>query len=158
LLRDPQRGGGAGDRPMPAHLAQRAQRAEVVYGTAVVAGAAVVAGGLCHNPELYPHKAVRLLQPRVSAEPGRAMTTTPFPAERASVTAARPRDRGRPGTARARALFGELAPGLAAALGLGVVATVIGKNVPLVGSAVPGAVLGALVAIIRPRGVRGAVS
>jgi uncharacterized membrane protein YadS len=43
---------------------------------------------------------------------------------------------------------------VAAAVGLGIVATFIGKNVPLVGSAMPGAVLGALIAIIRPQGVR----
>ena len=43
---------------------------------------------------------------------------------------------------------------MAAAVGLGIVATFIGKNVPLVGSAMPGAVLGALIANIRPQGVR----
>lgn len=84
------------------------------------------------------------------------MATTHFHAQRAEATAARASDRGRSRLARARervagarALARDLAPGLAAAAGLGVVATVIGKSVPLVGSAMPGAVLGALVAIAR---------
>jgi uncharacterized integral membrane protein (TIGR00698 family) len=82
------------------------------------------------------------------------MTTTPVHAERAEVTAPRARDSGRsrPTRARASALVRDLAPGLGAAVGLGIVATVIGKSVPLVGSAVPGAVLGALIAMVRKPG------
>jgi uncharacterized integral membrane protein (TIGR00698 family) len=84
------------------------------------------------------------------------MTATHFPAQRAEATAARTRDSGRSRlagardrVAGARALARDLAPGLAAAAGLGVVATVIGKSVPLAGSAMPGAVLGALIAVTR---------
>jgi uncharacterized integral membrane protein (TIGR00698 family) len=48
---------------------------------------------------------------------------------------------------RARAI----APGLALALAVAAVATVVGQHVPLVGSAVPGAVIGAAIAItVRP--------
>jgi uncharacterized integral membrane protein (TIGR00698 family) len=90
------------------------------------------------------------------------MTATHFPAQRAEATATGARDCGRSRLAGARdrvsvarALARGLAPGLAAAAGLGVVATVIGKSVPLAGSAMPGAVLGALIAITRSRGVRG---
>jgi uncharacterized integral membrane protein (TIGR00698 family) len=47
---------------------------------------------------------------------------------------------------------GRILPGLALALTVAVVATVIGQHVPLVGSAVPGAVLGAVIAIVvKPR-------
>ena len=45
-------------------------------------------------------------------------------------------------------------PGLAAAVGLAIVATVIGRNVPIVGSAVPGAVIGAVLAITLKPGER----
>jgi uncharacterized integral membrane protein (TIGR00698 family) len=51
---------------------------------------------------------------------------------------------------RARAIT----PGLAFALGVAAVATVIGQHVPLVGSAVPGAVIGALIAIAVKPGAR----
>jgi uncharacterized membrane protein YadS len=83
------------------------------------------------------------------------MAVTPFPAQRADVTATRDRDSGRSRAAwaRARALVPGVAPGVAAAVSLGIVATFIGKNVPLVGSAMPGAVLGALIAVTF-RGVR----
>src|SRR5260370_21655400 len=82
-----------------------------------------------------------------------AMSTQPFPAERVPATPAASPPRPRlPARAPAGGQQGRaLAPGLAAAVGLGVVATVIGKNVPLVGSAVPGAVLGALIAIVVRR-------
>ena len=49
---------------------------------------------------------------------------------------------------------GDVAPGLGIALAVAAVATVIGKNVPVVGSAVPGAVLGALLAIVFRPGKR----
>ncbi len=55
--------------------------------------------------------------------------------------------RGAPRTARAR----RVAPGLALALAVAAVASVAGEYLPLVGSAVPGAVLGAAIAIaVRP--------
>ena len=47
---------------------------------------------------------------------------------------------------------GALLPGLAAAVGLAVVSTAIGRAAPLVGSAVPAVALGALIAIIRRPG------
>jgi uncharacterized membrane protein YadS len=85
------------------------------------------------------------------------MSITFLHAQRAGAAAGGGRGTGpsQSGWARARAVAGDLGPGLAAAAGLGVVATVIGKSVPLVGSALPGAVLGALIAVVRPRGVRG---
>jgi uncharacterized integral membrane protein (TIGR00698 family) len=45
-------------------------------------------------------------------------------------------------------------PGLSAAAGLAIIATVIGRNVPIVGSAVPGAVIGAVLAITLKPGAR----
>ncbi len=85
------------------------------------------------------------------------MSITHFHAQRAGATGARTRACGqwRGAGTRARAVAGDLGPGLAAAVGLGVVATVIGKSVPLAGSALPGAVLGALIAIVRSRWARG---
>ena len=59
---------------------------------------------------------------------------------------------------RRGASFGDrtraIAPGLALALGVAVVATVVGEHVPLVGSAVPGAVIGAIIAITLKPGAR----
>jgi uncharacterized integral membrane protein (TIGR00698 family) len=72
------------------------------------------------------------------------------PALVAPVTAsARPAARI-PFTARARAVV----PGLAVALAVAAVATVVGEHVPLVGSAVPGAVIGAAIAIAVKPGAR----
>ena len=51
---------------------------------------------------------------------------------------------------RARAVV----PGLALALAVAAVATVVGQHVPLVGSAVPGAVIGAIIALIIKPGAR----
>ena len=48
----------------------------------------------------------------------------------------------------------EILPGLAAAVGIAIVATIVGRHVPLVGSAVPGAVIGAVVAIVVRPGAR----
>jgi uncharacterized integral membrane protein (TIGR00698 family) len=62
-----------------------------------------------------------------------------------------PRPPQTPGLRRRAA---QIAPGLGIAVALAVVATVIGKNVPVVGSAVPGAVIGALIAIVRKPGAR----
>jgi len=45
-------------------------------------------------------------------------------------------------------------PGLALALAVAVAATVAGQHVPLVGSAVPGAVLGAVIALVIKPGAR----
>jgi uncharacterized integral membrane protein (TIGR00698 family) len=47
-----------------------------------------------------------------------------------------------------------VAPGLALALAVAAVATVVGEHVPLVGSAVPGAVIGAVIAIAVKPGAR----
>jgi uncharacterized integral membrane protein (TIGR00698 family) len=47
-----------------------------------------------------------------------------------------------------------IAPGLALALGVAAVATVVGQHVPLVGSAVPGAVIGAVIALTLKPGQR----
>jgi uncharacterized integral membrane protein (TIGR00698 family) len=52
--------------------------------------------------------------------------------------------------ARARAI----APGFALALAVAAVATVVGEHVPLVGSAVPGAVIGAVIALTVKPGAR----
>jgi uncharacterized integral membrane protein (TIGR00698 family) len=60
--------------------------------------------------------------------------------------AARPRRAAR----QARAI----APGLALALAVAAVATVVGEYVPLIGSAVPGAVIGAVIAIAVKPGAR----
>jgi uncharacterized integral membrane protein (TIGR00698 family) len=82
--------------------------------------------------------------PRPAAAPEAtrpALTTAPAssPAGAASRRAAL-RDRAR-----------AIAPGLALALAVAAVATVVGQHVPLVGSAVPGAVIGAAIAItVRP--------
>ena len=51
---------------------------------------------------------------------------------------------------RARAIL----PGLALAVAVAAVATVVGQHVPLVGSAVPGAVIGAIIALIIKPGTR----
>ena len=48
----------------------------------------------------------------------------------------------------------DIAPGAALALAVAAAATVVGEHVPLVGSAVPGAVIGAAVAITRKPGAR----
>jgi uncharacterized integral membrane protein (TIGR00698 family) len=67
-----------------------------------------------------------------------------------------PANRTRPADLRKSA--GDIVPGLAAAVGLAIVATLVGRHVPLVGSAVPGAVIGAAIAIVfkpRPRLTRG---
>jgi uncharacterized integral membrane protein (TIGR00698 family) len=78
----------------------------------------------------------------------KALAAAPATAPAASASAAAP-----PRAAlreRARAI----APGLALALGVAAVATVVGQHVPLVGSAVPGAVIGAVIAITVKPGAR----
>jgi uncharacterized integral membrane protein (TIGR00698 family) len=63
-----------------------------------------------------------------------------------------PAELSRPATLRQA--VGDIAPGLAAAVGLAVVATIVSRYVPLVGSAVPGAIIGAVIAVVfksRPR-------
>ena len=74
--------------------------------------------------------------------------------------AARPPRRASPGPdpatlppARARRAR-SVAPGFALALGVAAVATVVGEHVPLIGSAVPGAVIGAVIAIVVRPGAR----
>ncbi len=68
------------------------------------------------------------------------------PAAPAAVASPGPRR----GARRARAV----APGFALALAVAAVATVVGEHVPLIGSAVPGAVIGAVIAIVARPGAR----
>jgi uncharacterized integral membrane protein (TIGR00698 family) len=76
------------------------------------------------------------------ARPASTTTTASSPAGAASRRAAL-RDRAR-----------AIAPGLALALAVAAVATVAGQHVPLVGSAVPGAVIGAAIALTVKPGAR----
>ena len=55
---------------------------------------------------------------------------------------------------RAARLARAIAPGFALALAVAAVATVVGQYVPLIGSAVPGAVIGAVIAIAAKPGTR----
>ena len=63
-----------------------------------------------------------------------------------------PANASRPRLAARRAQA--IAPGFALALAVAAVATVVGQHVPLIGSAVPGAVIGAVIAIILKPGTR----
>ena len=63
-----------------------------------------------------------------------------------------PANASRPRRAARRAQA--IAPGLALALAVAAVATVVGQNVPLVGSAVPGALIGIVIAIVVKPGAR----
>jgi uncharacterized membrane protein YadS len=87
------------------------------------------------------------------------MTASAIPETQTVVTAPSPSPASSPSPAPSRPprFFGNpptIAPGLGIAVAVAVVATVIGKNVPVVGSAVPGAVLGALIAVVRKPGAR----
>ncbi|HTR94510.1 MAG TPA: putative sulfate exporter family transporter [Trebonia sp.] len=74
----------------------------------------------------------------------------PATGERPAGTSARPAA-GSGARGRANVRVGAIAPGLLLALAVAAVATVVGQHVPLVGSAVPGAVIGAGIALaIRP--------
>jgi uncharacterized integral membrane protein (TIGR00698 family) len=82
--------------------------------------------------------------PVASASPG----ASPAPrASSAAVTSPAPAG-SLPGKARA------VLPGLALAVAVAAVATVVGQHVPLVGSAVPGAVIGAVIALVIKPGER----
>jgi uncharacterized integral membrane protein (TIGR00698 family) len=74
----------------------------------------------------------------------------PAPAAIGPAPAAAPAPGPRRGASRARSV----APGFALALGVAAVATVVGEHVPLIGSAVPGAVIGAVIAIVVRPGAR----
>jgi uncharacterized integral membrane protein (TIGR00698 family) len=63
-----------------------------------------------------------------------------------------PADTSRPRRAVARARA--IAPGLVLALAVAAVATIMGQYVPLIGSAVPGAVIGTVIAIVVKPGAR----
>ena len=63
-----------------------------------------------------------------------------------------PADASRPRNAVRRAQA--IAPGFALALAIAVVATIVGQHVPLIGTAVPGAVIGAVIAIVVRPGAR----
>jgi uncharacterized integral membrane protein (TIGR00698 family) len=85
---------------------------------------------------------------RAAADPEQETrdTTSPQRGPLYRAKAARPRGAVR----RARAI----APGFALALAVAAVATVVGQHVPLIGSAVPGAVIGAAIAIAVKPGAR----
>jgi uncharacterized integral membrane protein (TIGR00698 family) len=86
--------------------------------------------------------------PRLAGAPARpAPSAAPGGPGRGPATA---EDAPSTGLGRARAV----APGLALALGVAAVATVAGQHIPLVGSAVPGAVIGAAIAIVIKPGAR----
>ena len=102
-----------------------------------------------------------LAPPPVTARPVTAPLATAPLVSAAPVTAplvAAPQATRRPAVASRLAAPGDrargIAPGLALALGVAAVATVVGEHVPLVGSAVPGAVIGALIAIAVKPGAR----
>jgi uncharacterized integral membrane protein (TIGR00698 family) len=82
----------------------------------------------------------RAAAPRTLPEPAASPPALPPPAA-ARPAAVPPGARG-------------LAPGLALAVAVAAVATVAGQHVPLVGSAVPGAVIGAVIALVRKPGAR----
>jgi len=63
-----------------------------------------------------------------------------------------PANASRPGRVARRAQA--IAPGFALALAVAAVATVVGQYVPLIGSAVPGAIIGAVIAIVVKPGAR----
>ncbi len=95
------------------------------------------------------HRAPAARARRRNAEPGapRPAAGPRAPRPAAAPGAPRPASRRAALQDRARAI----APGLALALAVAAVATVVGQHVPLVGSAVPGAVIGAAIAItVRP--------
>jgi uncharacterized integral membrane protein (TIGR00698 family) len=86
--------------------------------------------------------------PRLAGAPARpAPSAAPGGPGRGPATA---EDAPSTGLGRARAV----APGLALALGVAAVATVAGQHISLVGSAVPGAVIGAAIAIVIKPGAR----
>jgi uncharacterized integral membrane protein (TIGR00698 family) len=95
---------------------------------------------LFHFP--FQHAAPRPDRPAAPA-------AAPEPAA-APAPAAGPASAARPAPVRLRAVV----PGLALALGVAVAATVTGQFVPLVGSAVPGAVIGAAIALAVKPGAR----
>ncbi|HEX4088319.1 MAG TPA: putative sulfate exporter family transporter [Trebonia sp.] len=91
------------------------------------------------------HPRAAALRSTPAARPSAAAPVTP--AARANSTSAAP-SRSLPGQARA------VLPGLALAVAVAAVATVVGQHVPLVGSAVPGAVIGAVIALAIKPGAR----
>ena len=94
---------------------------------------------------------IRQAQPP-AGEPatGEPAAGQPATGERLAVASARPVSGSRART-RVSGRVSGIAPGLLLALAVAAVATVVGQHVPLVGSAVPGAVIGAGIALaIRP--------
>ena len=83
----------------------------------------------------------------IAGSPATHLPRTPLTSRPGTEAASKARTKA---GARAR----EIAPGLALALAVAVVATVVGQHVPLVGSAVPGAVIGAVIAIALRPGAR----
>jgi uncharacterized integral membrane protein (TIGR00698 family) len=87
--------------------------------------------------------------------PAAARTPRPAAASPAAPSSTAPRPVAATGSAAAlRAKVRAIAPGLALALAVAAAATVVGQHVPLVGSAVPGAVIGAVIAIVVKPGKR----
>jgi uncharacterized membrane protein YadS len=89
--------------------------------------------------DLQPERAVAALP--AEAAPRLVAVTPPAPRRPARLAALRS------AASWSRGLCSGVLPGLLAALAVGIVATLIGQNVPLVGSAVPGALIGVLVAL-----------
>ena len=86
-----------------------------------------------------------------------ALATNPSPAAAATASAsavAAQAEHAPHGWTSFRKRARGIAPGLALALGVAAVATVVGQHVPLVGSAVPGAVIGAVIALALKPGAR----
>ena len=86
-----------------------------------------------------------------------ALATNPSPAAAATASAsavAAQAEHAPHGWTSFRTRARGIAPGLALALGVAAVATVVGQHVPLVGSAVPGAVIGAVIALALKPGAR----
>jgi uncharacterized integral membrane protein (TIGR00698 family) len=85
-----------------------------------------------------------------AASAASAAWTTPATPAAPSTPAAPAAPAARSFPDRARGIF----PGLALAVAVATVATVVGQHVPLVGSAVPGAIIGAVIALVVKPGAR----
>jgi uncharacterized integral membrane protein (TIGR00698 family) len=94
------------------------------------------------NAVTHPRPAVVSAAPAASVVPAGSAARVGSPTSSAAPTHSLPE--------RARAIL----PGLALALAVAAAATVVGQHVPLVGSAVPGAVIGAIIALIIKPGAR----
>jgi uncharacterized integral membrane protein (TIGR00698 family) len=100
------------------------------------------------NAVTHPGASAAQAAPAAPAVPAVSAVPTAPAARVGSATASAAPTRSLPDRARA------ILPGLALAVAVAAVATVVGQHVPLVGSAVPGAVIGALIALIIKPGAR----